>query len=53
MWEWRITMTIEQTIMVWVTEADMFIVSCLPWLLIILIMFLCWVGIMIWIGHRQ
>jgi len=46
-------MTAEQRIMVWVTEADMFICEAWPWLLAILILFLCWISAMIWIDHRQ
>ena len=46
-------MTVEQTIQAWVTRTDMFIVQCWPWLLAILIICLCWIAAMIWIGCRR
>lgn len=45
-------MTAEQRIMALVTETDMFICEACPWLLAISILFLCWIGAMIWIDHR-
>jgi len=46
-------MITEQRLMVLVTKFDMFICESWPWLLAILILFLCWIGAMIWIDQRQ
>ena len=44
-------MTVEQSIMVWVAKADLFITGCLPYLPLVLLMVICCVSALMWTGR--